>query len=748
MTTTGAPPAATGAGPSMDLGEVAVFNGLISREQLDECLGIQAEVAAAGLSIPLWQILVEKFYLDRPSIRAIQKALRGGAAAGQEVERFEIVKFTPAEHDVVIERCRTSGLISPERVDECFDIQTALDRFGIDKQLCEIVLAKGYVGRELVQDILEKHEERRKDLIKEVVPEGPPAQEIGASPLLFGQIAIQKELISGELIDEILHCQAKLKEVGVAKRIGELLVERGWLRTPDVQRVLALQKQMYGQFRWEAMELAALDHPDDIEFRGLLLSNDILGEEEIKECQYVLSVMHGLGFAKKRLSDVVVDKAFLDREIAVGIVKTIADARKAQAEEKARLADGLSVEPSESRIHSVALAATYEKIIRSRQSDTQKVRPLTRASKAVAAEPLHARLMRPRLAPLAILGAIAVALAGVLAAVTARGPQTQGPAETPAPRAGSGTPRPPGSATDGTARSAPVPPDALETLARAVPIQSEGAAASQAIAIGIGVGSPQGRMDEAYLLVRGESVYPEGTRIGISVRTGEALVGEVEVCLGPRASGAKTAFFHVFGPFRTELGRALSAAGSPWLPPAAYVASAEFDPTLLDQEAAAATLRAGFPLAYQRASASLDYPDASHEERRKGDILSFHKYLANEYVVPLAVVETWAAEFRQALEGDGPAVLALADRLQAASEAAREKRAALERASENLRVLGRLPALESALALWQELSVLSERLESAKGLSDPDTATGEALARSLDSIASRRGALLEELAGE
>lgn len=65
----------------------------------------------------------------------------------------------------------------------------------------------------------------------------------GQSGNRFGEIAVRERLASRQAVQECLDIQGKLKSFGVEpKRVGEILVEKGYLREEDVKRILDIQR--------------------------------------------------------------------------------------------------------------------------------------------------------------------------------------------------------------------------------------------------------------------------------------------------------------------------------------------------------------------------------------------------------------------------------------------------------------------------------------------------------------------------
>ncbi len=361
------------------LGEIAVFNKILDQAQVDECLRIQARAQELGFPMKLGKVLVEKFYLDRITLSALLRA-QGSQRSISPAEidtAVDIVKFTPAEHDLLVQRVCERNLVRAEDLDACIEIQVALEEEGIDKQLGEICIEKGTLSRDVVSDVLARHETVRRVLVKEVVAEEapPPRDEDPERPttqlaraakdLWFGSLAIEKGLVTGPDVEQALFIQFRMKELGIIKRIGEVLVEIGHLRMPDVQRILQIQRKRLSKISWsDRAELGPVKSED----QGLvdyLTANGILSQEEIDEARFVQRYMDRLGL-KSPLGRVIVDKEYLDAVVIDGISKKLAadrEAKQAVAGPVTMRAEGPVQVAGTFQLKSAALEDAYREIL-------------------------------------------------------------------------------------------------------------------------------------------------------------------------------------------------------------------------------------------------------------------------------------------------------------------------------------------------------------------------------------------------
>ncbi len=332
----------------VDLGKVAVFNDLLAQEQVDECLAIQADLAKRGYPLFLGRLLIQKHYLDRVSIAAIVKAIAAerGVASIDVDTRINLLKLTEEEHRVLLTRARQGKLLTVEQVDQAYDIQIALERHGIDEQLGEILVAKSFLSREVIEDILAGIQAAREEFRAAATEDLPPWTEPGqATPteppaptatqeapaaehttttttrrILFGELAIEKKLITADQLDKALAAQARMRELGVQRRLGEVLIARKQMRPPDVRRILSLQKERYGRISHQDASKTQARSPADLILGRVLLEKKLLSQEELQECQYIQKELQELGVAQS-LGEILVEHGYLEAEIVQGIYR-------------------------------------------------------------------------------------------------------------------------------------------------------------------------------------------------------------------------------------------------------------------------------------------------------------------------------------------------------------------------------------------------------------------------------------------
>ncbi|MBI4618132.1 MAG: hypothetical protein HY720_31320 [Planctomycetes bacterium] len=357
------------------LGELATFNRILTEAQVGECIEIQGELANDGLRLHLGQIFLLKHYVDRANLAALLRAQ--SEANRTPIEKVDVLKLSPAEHETLLARVRERGLLSPEKEAECARIHTVLGRRGIDLDLGDVYLLRGDVPRDLLRDLVERRsgqwrrgsglerEETLPDPAEGLFREGAAtlraAEERIASGVRarvrrfrLGQLAVFEGRAKERQVRECLAIQMRLQELGVSWRLGETLVEKGYLLPADVDSLLALQRRNLSRIDWTDLAGEEALSGEDQEFARLLIDREILTTDEVRECCYVQRLLRELGMGEP-LADVIADRELLDREVVDPLRRSLA--REPESRPSGREAGQGDV------LRSKALRAAYQEIL-------------------------------------------------------------------------------------------------------------------------------------------------------------------------------------------------------------------------------------------------------------------------------------------------------------------------------------------------------------------------------------------------
>ena len=127
------------------IGQIAMDLGFVTREQLQECIDLQAGQVQPR---PVGTLLVESGFLSQEQLRKVMEE--------QQKRLQESLPYAPAQRGAVafgrllIER----GLVKPEHVNEALRAQQDLADRGIRKRLGELLVEAEHLAPEVVPEIL------------------------------------------------------------------------------------------------------------------------------------------------------------------------------------------------------------------------------------------------------------------------------------------------------------------------------------------------------------------------------------------------------------------------------------------------------------------------------------------------------------------------------------------------------------------------------------------------------------------
>ncbi len=418
------------------LGRLAAFNGLVSAQDVEACLGVQADLAARGYPLPLGRILVHRRLLGKRQLAKLLEAqARGrGEEPGSIDLSEEFLKLTESEDDAIV--ARAAERVAPADRERCRELQAALAAAGMERRLGEIYLELGLVPRDAVDDVLAGRDSVRRrllgnlhgasetDPLEEVLREegmrkdssgaGRPGSLEAMRRLRLGRLAIHQGKVAREQVREALVIQLRLRELGADLRMGRILVDRGWLEKKALARLLDLQRVNRAKLYHRTQGLEAELPERERELVGFLAQHGILRREELAECIRVRQAATQLGLSVE-LFEVLVEREAIDREVLEAIDRRLDD-----------------LDEESGVLRSEALQAAYQhNLTPARFNTTTRVsRRPDLVRKTVGDVPLSSRRLSPRRSIALVAGAAAAAVLSI-AGVWSRAPVPAPPAASP-----------------------------------------------------------------------------------------------------------------------------------------------------------------------------------------------------------------------------------------------------------------------------------------------------------------------------
>ncbi|MBI4577629.1 MAG: hypothetical protein HY722_15310, partial [Planctomycetes bacterium] len=219
------------------LGALAAQNLLIPPQALGEALDLQRALRDLGVERRIGELLVERGHLRAEilgDLLVLQAWLRDPRQAATPdaglVITPEDVRFGKVAIDL--------GVTEQAAVQEALHLQrTVLERTGLQLPVGEVLYGLGRIAGPDIERVLE--EQRRR-------------LEAGAAPALvrlseedndrLGQVLRENRLATPEALDHAAQVQRALRDLGLRRRLGEVLILLGHLSAEDVRAALAVQQ--------------------------------------------------------------------------------------------------------------------------------------------------------------------------------------------------------------------------------------------------------------------------------------------------------------------------------------------------------------------------------------------------------------------------------------------------------------------------------------------------------------------------
>ncbi len=234
-------------------------------------------------------------------------------------------------------------MITPEQLQECADIQKRVRAVGGAILLGEVVVQKGYIDEESLLGALALQKEKLSHALVLHPLRQRGLTEVADSSI--GHIAVKNGLIVQDQLDDALEIQKKVRALGVEKRIGEILVDRGHISRAGLEGLLLVQERRKKRateaelkavgFEASAPQDPALAAIPDAYVERMLGQARLVAAPILAECRDIQRKLAAMGI-RKSLAETLLSKGHITRDIAQRIVAQFAiEGKVAPAPERA-----------------------------------------------------------------------------------------------------------------------------------------------------------------------------------------------------------------------------------------------------------------------------------------------------------------------------------------------------------------------------------------------------------------------------
>ena len=124
------------------------------------------------------------------------------------------------------------NFVTPPQLTECVMIQ---ERSSPQKKLGAVMIEKGYLSPEQANEVL---------VIQQVNLQSPSSHpDLRLEDVIIGKLIVKHGFAAEEQVNEALRTQAIREQEGVLYRLGEIMVEKGYMSVTDVLNVLKIQNK-------------------------------------------------------------------------------------------------------------------------------------------------------------------------------------------------------------------------------------------------------------------------------------------------------------------------------------------------------------------------------------------------------------------------------------------------------------------------------------------------------------------------
>ncbi len=136
-------------------------------------------------------------------------------------------------------------LASEEQVADCLEVQRKMLEWGIKSSIGEILVDKDVLNEDQVRDLLEIQRRMRPDMTEDDWL-SQRTRVACQDSVLFGELLRLNGILSKQQVEETIEIQRELQEMGVDKRLGDLLIKKSMLRQETVEALLRIQENWLG----------------------------------------------------------------------------------------------------------------------------------------------------------------------------------------------------------------------------------------------------------------------------------------------------------------------------------------------------------------------------------------------------------------------------------------------------------------------------------------------------------------------
>lgn len=305
-----------------DLPEQLTSRGVCTESQVQATNRLQTRIKQLGISVPWGIIFVNN---ENVSPEFVDQALQL-----DKLDRSEEDQATFSEEEAVEttfgQLALENDVVTEDQLDEAIQVQEELfeeDEFHIP--LGEVFVEKGFASQEVVDSLLEIQNQLRSghEGVYKRESVSPPEEQ---NENTLGELALQNGLITEEEHQRALEIQANIQQRGISKRIGEVLIEKGFIEEEVIDSLLQVQETRRGlgpksEFLPDGKDLRSDQSIQKIEtvLGKLAVSNDVITEDQLEKALQIQSNLEEDAYIP--LGEILVKRGFATKKAIKALLR-------------------------------------------------------------------------------------------------------------------------------------------------------------------------------------------------------------------------------------------------------------------------------------------------------------------------------------------------------------------------------------------------------------------------------------------
>lgn len=200
-------------------------------------------------------------------------------------------------------------MVSKAKVDQCLKIIDQAARLGVSLTLSEVMVQRLLLARKAAAAVEKIIVERTGTRL----PLSPMSRfdVTRKEDRRLGNLAVRNRLVTDAQLDECLALQQRISKVGVHKPLGELLVEKRYLKPELLEGLLAIQRSLSDQVADTVPLPPTAMQRGDLSLAAVTVQNALASPQQLQECLVLQKRLLERAGVRLSLGEILVEKGIV-----------------------------------------------------------------------------------------------------------------------------------------------------------------------------------------------------------------------------------------------------------------------------------------------------------------------------------------------------------------------------------------------------------------------------------------------------